>query len=101
MALEFGHVENDPFNIPRFPRAEKADKSTFLHPVLRYFEGGTMRTEVHLLENLYGEWRDPELHVRPLREFLAQQLGRGRASRSTREPALGTRRGARTAQVTR
>ncbi len=100
VALEFGHVENDPFNIPRFPRAEKADRSTFLHPVLRYYEGGVMRSEVHLLENLYGEWRDPELHVRPLREFLAKQLPRGRASRLTREPSLAAK-GARASQVTR
>jgi thioredoxin reductase len=101
IGLEFGHIEDDPFNVPRFPRADKADKSTFLHPVIRYYEGGEMRNELHLLENLYGEWRDPELHVRPLRELLTEQLRRGQAARSARTPGFGAKRGAGAPQVTR
>jgi thioredoxin reductase len=101
VTLEFGHIEDDPFNIPRFPRTDKAHESTFLHPVLRYYDGGKMRAELHLLENLYGEWRDPELHVRPLREFLAQQLRRSQVSRSPRTPAFAAKRGASAVQVAR
>src|SRR4030095_4697852 len=69
IALEFGKIEGDPFNVARSPEAGKADRSTFLHPVIRRWCGRQMIAELHLLEDLYGEWKKPEVHIAPLRYF--------------------------------
>lgn len=74
LTLEFGHVEGDPFAIERFPDPAQAERSVFLHPVVRHFVGGRKVSEHHLLENLLGEWRDPALHERPLRMYLESEL---------------------------
>lgn len=74
LTLEFGHLEGDPFALERFPDPSQAEKSTFLHPVVRHFLGGRKVSEHHLLENLLGEWKDPGLHERPLRAYLEQEL---------------------------
>ena len=74
IALEFGKVEGDPFNIERSPEASKAERSVFLHPVIRRWSGRQMVSELHLLEDLFGEWKKPEAHVAPLRYFFMGQL---------------------------
>jgi hypothetical protein len=74
LALEFGKVEGDPFSIVRKPEPEDADRSVFLHPVIRRWCGRQKVAELHLLEDLYGEWRKPEAHVAPLRYFFMGQL---------------------------
>jgi thioredoxin reductase len=74
LTLEFGKVTGDPFNIPRLPIPEHAERSTFLHPVIRHFAGGEQLSELHLLENLFGEWHDEALHREPLLTFLHNEL---------------------------
>lgn len=73
ITLEFGKVVGDPFNILRHPDPHKAERSTFLHPVVRHYHGREKLAELHLLENLLGEWWDPELHVAPLMEFVVHR----------------------------
>ena len=80
VTLEFGKVTTDPFNIPRHPTPEQAERSTFLHPVVRRFHGGTELGGRHLLENLFGEWKDEELHKKPLVEFVENSLPSGVAA---------------------
>jgi hypothetical protein len=74
LALEFGHIHGDPFAIERKPMVDAADESVFLHPVIRRWNGPLLVGEYHLLENLFGEWKDLELHITPLREFFAKHL---------------------------
>ena len=74
ISLEFGKIEGDPFAIVRQPDAGKAGQSTFLHPVIRRWCGRQLVSELHLLEDLYGEWKKPEVHVAPLRYFFMGQL---------------------------
>lgn len=74
LTLEFGPCPIDPFNIHRKPTPEEAAASTFLHPVVRHFVGRELRGELHLLENLLGEWHSEELHQRPLLQFLTEQM---------------------------
>lgn len=69
VALELGHV---------------AEESVFLHPVIRRWNGPLLVAEHHLLENLFGEWKDLELHIAPLRELFAKHLEeRVRVQKST------------------
>jgi thioredoxin reductase len=75
LTLEFGHVEGDPFAIERHPAPDQAEMSVFLHPVLRHYVGRTMLAMHHVLENLYGEWKDVELHHRPLLGFVSAEMG--------------------------
>jgi thioredoxin reductase len=74
IALEFGHITGDPFAIERKPIVEAADESVFLHPVVRRWNGPLLVAEYHLLENLFGEWKELEHHIEPLRNFFAKQL---------------------------
>lgn len=76
VTLEFGSIQGDPFNVPRHPDPAQAERSTFLHPVVRHWADGEKVGEVHLLENLYGEWKDDAVHRRPLLAFLEQRLAR-------------------------
>ena len=75
LTLEFGHIEGDPFAIERHPAPDQAEMSAFLHPVIRHYVGRTMLSMHHILENLYGEWKDEGLHLKPLRRFIAAELG--------------------------
>lgn len=70
VTLEFGEHQPDPFHIVRDARPEMADKSTFLHPVIRSYHRGQKVGEMHLLENLLGEWENEELHIKPLRQYF-------------------------------
>lgn len=74
ISLEFGKVKGNPFAINRNPVPDKAKDSVFLHPVFRHFVNGEQVSEFHLLENLYGEWRDINDHIAPLKEYLTQTL---------------------------
>jgi thioredoxin reductase len=76
--LEFGKVTGDPFAIDRAPVVEKARESVFLHPVIRRWNGPLLVAEYHLLEDLDGEWKKPEAHLAPLRDFFAAQLQEAR-----------------------
>ncbi len=79
LTLEFGKVTGDPFHIERKPDPAQADESVFLHPVIRHYSGSSLRGELHLLENLFAEWWDEELHRKPLVEFLRRQMTRDAA----------------------
>jgi hypothetical protein len=74
VTLEFGKVTGDPFNILRHPTPSEAEKSVFLHPVVRRFDGAHLIAEHHLLEDINGEWVKPDLHLRPLREFIVGMM---------------------------
>ncbi len=75
VTLEFGKNKvADPFSVVRHPTAERAHESFFLHPVVRLFTEGQEVAEHHLLEDLFGEWKNEKVHVAPLREFIQQQL---------------------------
>ncbi|HLE83086.1 MAG TPA: NAD(P)-binding domain-containing protein [Thermoanaerobaculia bacterium] len=74
VTLEFGPMQQDPFCIERKPDPTRADDSAFLHPVIQRYTRGEVTDRVHLLEDLYGEWRHPVQHVEPLRRFFAGQL---------------------------
>lgn len=72
VSLEFGHRKFDnPFNVPRIARdnVHSAADSNFLHPVVRVYAGDQLQTEHHVIEDLAGEWREPE-HLGPLQRFL-------------------------------
>ena len=70
ITLEFGHTEGYPFSTLRHPDPRLAERSTFLHPVIRYFVNSEMVSEHHILEDLAGEWRKEQVHASPLRAFL-------------------------------
>lgn len=75
VTLRWGRDEYaDVFAIDRHPEPGRARESAFIHPVIRRWRCGEMVAEKHLLEDLLAEWRRPERHVAPLREFLADQL---------------------------
>ncbi len=74
ITLEFGAHQPDPFAVVRNPDPECADESFFLHPVIRHYRRGTKLRELHLLEDLFGEWKSEANHRAPLRAFFEQQL---------------------------
>ena len=74
VSLEFGKSRDDPFNVVRHPHPDRAAESFFLHPVVRYFRGSRQIAEHHMLEDLYGEWKEKEVHRDPLHQFLSEQL---------------------------
>lgn len=75
VTLEFGPMMDDPFSAKRVHRedAARAADSHFLHPIVRWFEGGVQIDEHHVLEDLAAEWREPE-HILPLTHFLVSVL---------------------------
>ncbi|KXK59078.1 pyridine nucleotide-disulfide oxidoreductase [Micromonospora rosaria] len=75
--LRWGRDEYpDVFGIERHPRPELAHESAFIHPVIRRYRGGELVEELHLLEDLLAEWRRPDRHVQPLRDFFEADLQR-------------------------
>lgn len=76
LTLEYGsHKVMDPFQIhrPDSRNPDLADRSVFLHPVVRHFQGGQLLAEQHLMEHLETDWTQP-YHVQPLREFFEREL---------------------------
>lgn len=74
IALELGKTESDPLRVVRASEAAKADRGAFLHPVIRRWCGRRLVSELHLPEDVFGEWKKPEAHVAPLRYFFMGQL---------------------------
>jgi hypothetical protein len=75
VTLRWGRAEyGDVFAIERHPQPDRAGESAFIHPVVRRYRGTELVAERHLLEDLLAEWRRPERHVAPLREFFATDL---------------------------
>jgi thioredoxin reductase len=80
VALRWGRDEYpDTFAIERHPDPDRARESAFIHPVIRRYRGAMMVAELHLLEDLLAEWRRPDRHVAPLREFFEADLVTGRS----------------------
>lgn len=78
VTLEYGeHKHRDPFQIqrPDSRDAGQAERSAFLHPVVRHCRHGQVLAEVHLMEHLETDWTQPH-HVQPLRRFFAERLGK-------------------------
>lgn len=71
LTLEYGKSEQDPFLVERVHRSdvERADDSTFLHPVVRRYQDGALVDQHHVIEDLAAEWLEPE-HVDPLVSYL-------------------------------
>lgn len=103
ISFEWGTWTGDVFAIERHPRGESADRSAFLHPVVRRFDGGKELRVHHILEDLFGTYGSPgesgvvisrqghsleayhdAEHRRPIQEFFDEQLsaaaGSGQAS---------------------
>jgi hypothetical protein len=74
ITLQFGKLEGDPFSIMRNPEPSQTDETVFLHPVIRRWCGSQLISELHLQEDLFGEWKKPEAHVAPLRYFYMEEL---------------------------
>ncbi|MEM6993462.1 MAG: NAD(P)-binding domain-containing protein [Myxococcota bacterium] len=93
ITFEWGPADGDVFALARRPRADAADQSAFLHPVLRCYRYGVLTEEHHVLEDLFGMYAaegevDPHCshngldvaayharqHVDPLRRFLGHVL---------------------------
>ncbi|HEV2345928.1 MAG TPA: NAD(P)-binding domain-containing protein [Actinocrinis sp.] len=77
VTLRWGRADYaDVFAIDRHPVPNRAEESAFIHPVIRRYRYGELVAERHLLEDLLAEWRRPERHIGPLRDFFAEQLAR-------------------------
>ncbi|SCL72517.1 NAD(P)-binding domain-containing protein [Micromonospora peucetia] len=79
VSLRWGRDDyGDVFAIERHPQPDRAAESAFIHPVIRRYHGDTLVNELHLLEDLLAEWRRPDRHIEPLREYFARELHRDR-----------------------
>jgi len=97
ITFEWGSWVGDVFAIERHPAGETADKSAFLHPILRRFSNGRELAAHHVLEDLFGTYRaegesgavlkrqtlglgryHASAHLEPMRQFFETELG-GRA----------------------
>ena len=80
VTLEYGpdHDKVDPFDITvgriRQDTVGEAHDAAYLHPVVRFHRDGDLVAAHHLAENLENRWDRPEVHVRPLEEFVARCL---------------------------
>ena len=81
VTLEYGpdHDKVDPFDITVSRVAQDqpgvAHDAAYLHPVLRHYRGGVLRGTHHMAENLENVWDRPDVHVRPLVDFLTRSVG--------------------------
>ena len=77
ITLEYGSNERDPFsqNAQRITRFDSnaAGESDFLHPIIRRYSKGNLVSELHLIEDLNGEFNRKE-HIEPLANFLHEEL---------------------------
>ena len=77
VTLEYGPEldQGDHESIKRISRFdfENAQLSKFLHPVIRCYSNNEQQGELHLLEDLFAEWKK-DVHTQPLTEFLRKQL---------------------------
>ncbi len=82
VTLEFGQeIINAAPNIFAIERPHKEDiskahMSTGIHPIVRYYSGGEVVSMHHVIEDFTNVWEE-DVHVRPLRDYLAGILGDG------------------------
>jgi thioredoxin reductase len=80
VTLEYGpeHDKVDPFDVTVTRIAQdvpgQAHDAAYLHPVVRHFRDGTHEATHHLAENLENQWDRPDVHVAPLKSFVARSL---------------------------
>ncbi|GAA4541082.1 NAD(P)-binding domain-containing protein [Amycolatopsis samaneae] len=79
VTLDYGpdHDKIDPFdaNVARARQDAANDEGAghYLHPIVRHYRRGELVATHHVTENLENEWNQ-EIHIGPLRAFLARQL---------------------------
>lgn len=77
ITLEYGSAKRDPFaqDVERINRfdSDGAGDSDFLHPIIRYYSNGKLRSELHLIEDLNGEFNRKE-HIQPLHDFFQKEF---------------------------
>jgi len=72
VSLEYGPpIMGDPF---RIVRSMQAERSAFLHPIIRLYEKQDCVATHHVLEDLEGDWTKP-MHRTSLTAFLEEHLG--------------------------
>lgn len=80
LTLEFGKKPEgqSSFAIHRVKSddVENAEKSVFLHPVVRYYDAGELLGEYHMIESLEADYYSEKLHIGPLRSFVEKHLGK-------------------------
>ncbi|MUN39520.1 NAD(P)-binding protein [Actinomadura sp. NEAU-AAG5] len=80
VTLEYGpdHAKRDPFDVSqgRISQrdAERAHEGHYLHPVVRFHGPDGPPAVHHVTENLENDWTSREVHVEPLRAFIAKHL---------------------------
>ncbi len=80
VTLEYGpeHDQVDPFDVTVTRVAQDvpghAHDAAYLHPVVRHFRDGAATATHHLAENLENRWDRTDVHVAPLRDFVARSL---------------------------
>ncbi|MEC3979441.1 NAD(P)-binding domain-containing protein [Amycolatopsis sp. H20-H5] len=80
ITLDYGpdHDKVDPFDISvrRASQdvANDAGEGHYLHPIVRHYRRGELVAAHHITENLDNEWDKPQVHVKPLKDFLARRL---------------------------
>ncbi len=81
VTLEYGeHKAKGPFQIqrPDSRDAGQAERSKFLHPVVRHCRRGQVLAEQHLMEHLETDWTLPH-HIEPLLAFFQRERATGAA----------------------
>ena len=77
VTLNFGQnvASLDPFTINRVHKddAENADTSAFIHPIIRRYKQNLLVEELHIIEDLEAEWKEP-VHIEPLTAFIKAHL---------------------------
>ncbi|MFD7711928.1 FAD-dependent oxidoreductase [Streptomyces sp. NPDC059786] len=82
ITLEYGedHDKVDPFDVTAGRKSQQdvaGLDGRYLHPVVRWYQGGGFVAEHHLTENLENEWDSEEVHRAPLRAFLTARRDTG------------------------
>ena len=71
LTLEYGKsFTHDILNPVLTFNPNEAEKSTFLHPIIRYMDKEGEVDMVHIVEDVNAEWYSKKLHHEPLKEFL-------------------------------
>lgn len=85
VTLEFGQEiidqNADVFAINRIHKDdhEKARNSTGIHPIIRGYNKGELRSEQHLIEDFASEWKE-EVHIVPLENYFRQEVEHSQAA---------------------
>ncbi|MCB0595373.1 MAG: NAD(P)-binding domain-containing protein [Lewinellaceae bacterium] len=79
VTLEFGQeiIDRSPdvFAVERIHKDDypNAKESTGIHPIIRGYVKGELRSEHHLIEDFASEWKE-EVHTMPLEKYFRQEI---------------------------